>query len=77
MITCRSKSLGASLVVRWLRIHLAMKGMWVRSLVGKQRPHVLRSNEACPLQLLSPHTLESMGHIKRSCVTQLRLNAAK
>ena len=35
---------GTSLVVQWLRIHLAMKGTWVQPLVGEPRSHVLPSN---------------------------------
>ena len=33
-----------SLVVQWLRIHLAMQGMWVGSLVGELRSLMLRSS---------------------------------
>ena len=32
---------GTSLVVQWLRIHLAMQGMWVLSLVREVRSHQL------------------------------------
>ena len=32
--------LGTSLVVQWLRIYLAMQGMWVQSLVGEVRFHM-------------------------------------
>ena len=32
---------GTSLVVQWLRIHFAMQGMWVWSLVGELRFHIL------------------------------------
>ena len=31
---------GTSLVVQWLRIHLAMHGTWVQSLVGELRSHM-------------------------------------
>ena len=31
---------GTSLVVQWVRLHLTMQGMRVRSLVGEQRPHM-------------------------------------
>ena len=34
-----------SLVVQWLRIHLAMPGTRVRSLAGELRSHVPRSDE--------------------------------
>ena len=33
-------SWGTSLVVQWLRIHLAMQGIWVSSLVGELRSHM-------------------------------------
>ena len=33
-----------SLVVKWLRIHLAFQGTWVRSLVGELRSHMPQSN---------------------------------
>lgn len=33
-----------SLVVQWLRVHLAIQGMWVRSLVEELRAHMLQSN---------------------------------
>ena len=35
---------GTSLVVQWLRIHLAMQGIQVRSLVGELRSHTLCHN---------------------------------
>ena len=31
---------GTSLVVQWLRIHLAIQGVWVPSLVRELRPHM-------------------------------------
>ena len=34
---------GTSLVVQWLRIHLAMQGMWVGSLVGEHAEEQLIS----------------------------------
>ena len=34
--------LGTSLVVQWLRICLAVQGVWVRSLVGELRPYMLQ-----------------------------------
>ena len=46
---------GTSLVVQWLRIHLAMQGMWIQSLLRKLRSHVLWANA---LQLLNLHNLE-------------------
>ena len=33
-----------SLVVKWLRIHLALQGTWVQSLVGELRSHMPQSN---------------------------------
>ena len=35
---------GTSLVVQWLRIHLPMQGMWVRSLFGELRSHIPKGN---------------------------------
>ena len=32
---------GTSLVVQWLRLHLPMQGVWVQSLVGELRSHML------------------------------------
>ena len=37
-------NLGSSLVVQWLRIHIAMQGMQVLFLVGEGRSHMPRSN---------------------------------
>ena len=33
---------GTSLKVQWLRLHLPVKEVWVRSLVGELRPHMSR-----------------------------------
>jgi len=38
------KEIGISLVVWWLRIHLAMQGLWVLSLVRELRSHILSGN---------------------------------
>ena len=35
---------GTSLVVQWLRIHLAMQGLQVQSPVREQKSHILQSN---------------------------------
>ena len=35
---------GTSLVVQWLRIHLAMWGTWVQPLVEELGSHMLSSN---------------------------------
>ena len=37
---------GTSLVIQWLRIHLAMQEMHVQSLVGELRSHMQWNNEA-------------------------------
>ena len=38
---CRDTvGLGTSLAVQWLRIHLAVQGMWVQSLVRELRSHM-------------------------------------
>ena len=42
--TLNNYTLGTSLVVQQLRIHPAMQGMSVRSLVGELRPHMPWSN---------------------------------
>ena len=44
--TEETRGLWTSLVVQWLRTHLAMQGMWVPSLVRELRFHMLRSNLA-------------------------------
>ena len=46
---------GTSLAVQWLRIHLAMQGMWIQSPLRKLRSHTLWGNA---LQLLNLHNLE-------------------
>ena len=63
-----------SLMIQWLRIHLAMQGRWVWSLVRELRSHIPQSNRACAPRLLSPHTTtkESMSCKERSCMTQQR-----
>ena len=40
----RNAPSGTSLVIQWLKVHLAMQGTRVRSLVGELRFHVLWSN---------------------------------
>ena len=35
-----------SLVVQWLRIHLALQRTWIQPLVRELRSHMLRSNQA-------------------------------
>ena len=40
----KEANLGTSLVAQWLRIHLAMQGTPVPSLVGELRSHMLRGN---------------------------------
>ena len=51
----KNKFLGtrtSSLVVQWVRIHLAKEGTWFQFLVGKPISHMPRGNQARPLQLL-------------------------
>ena len=43
-VTLESEVLGTSLVVQWLRIQFTVQGMWVRSLVGNLRCHILWGN---------------------------------
>ena len=40
----KTKHIGISLVVQWLRICHVMQGMWVRSLVGGKESHMPRSS---------------------------------
>ena len=47
---------GTSLVAQWLRIHFAMQGTQVRSLVRELRSYTAWGSKACELQRLSPHT---------------------
>ena len=49
-------------MAQWLRIRLAMQGMWVQSLVGKLRSHMLWDNAA----------RESVHYIKKFHKPQLR-----
>ena len=49
-------------MVHWLRICLAMVGMWVQPLVGELRSHILPGNEAHEPQLLSLCTATKMLH---------------
>ena len=58
---------GTSLVVQWLRIHLAMQGTQVRSPVGKLRSHMPSSKQACVPQL------ESAGHNQRVCALHWKI----
>ena len=46
IITQERKKEGTSLVVQWLRIHLAVLGTLVPSLVGELKSHVLQSYQA-------------------------------
>ena len=48
-------SVGTSLVVQWLRIHLAIQETQVQSLIQEQRSHVLWNNSVYVPQLLSLH----------------------
>ena len=62
--------IGTPLVVKWLRIHLAMQGMRVQSLVGELRCHMLGSNSAGALP-----TAEPTHHNERGSATQQRPSA--
>jgi len=44
--TQERKKEGTSVVVQWLRIHLAVRGMLVLSLVGELKSHILLGNQA-------------------------------
>ena len=61
--------LGASLVVQWLRIHLAVQGTLVRSLV-QEDPTWLWSKSAHTPELLSPRTAATEAGVPRARVPQ-------
>ena len=75
----RRDSHETSLVVQWLRICLAMPKTWVLSLFRELRSHILQSNWACILQLLSTcsRTRESLHFNEGPYMTQTRPKAAK
>ena len=62
---------GTFLVVQWLRIHLPMQGMQVRSLVGELRSHVPRGNKADAPQLLSLCAATTEPTCSGACMPQL------
>ena len=84
-VTNKKGRVGTSLVVQWLRIHLPMQGTQVQPLAEELRSHMPRGNEAHKLLLnLHATTRESVCRNKishmmqvRSCMLQLRHNAAK
>ena len=49
----------------WLRIHLSMQGIWVRSL--DRGDITSQSNYACVPQLLKPMGIEPVLHNKSRC----------
>ena len=53
---------GTSLVAHWLRICLAMLGMWVQPLVGELRSYILQGSYTHELQLLSLFTTTKILH---------------
>ena len=68
--------MGTCLVVQWLRIHPAIQGTWVRSLIGEEYA-CLGHSKAHMLQLVSPLAARSHMTQGRSRVWQLRPDAAK
>ena len=74
------KDIGISLVVQWLRIHLAMLGTWVPSLVGELRPHRPRLLSLQATTRESVHSTEvfasEMESLIRKDTRVLRLTAA-
>ena len=69
------KCWGTSLVVQWLRIHLAMQGTQVRFLVGELNLCAALTEPL--LWNLCATAREPVCHNKRSCVLKLRPNTAK
>ena len=65
--------LETSLVILWLRIHLARQGMWVRSLVWELGSHMPQCNQALGPQLPSLSTATR----ERACVLQQRLHMSQ
>ena len=72
------KTEGTSLVVQWLRIHLAMQGTWVWSWSGNWDPTYQGATKAAwhNYWACAP-TGESVYCNKRSCVSQPRPQAVK
>ena len=81
----KNKSLGISLVVRYLRIHLAMQGTQVQSLVKELKfPHAaeqlnlrVTTTEAPTFWSLRVATREAMHRRENFRMPQLRLDEAK
>ena len=46
--TIKKNKEGTSLAVQWLRLHLPVQGVRVRSLVGELRSHMLRGQKKTP-----------------------------
>ena len=52
-----------SLMVQWLRIHLAMQGTWVRPLIGELRSYMLQGVSAHTSQLVrNPNAATQISH---------------
>ena len=41
-------------MVQWLRVHLAMQGTWVRSLIGELRSHMCGATKPRALEAVCP-----------------------
>ena len=61
------KTEGTSLVVQWLRIHLAMQGTWVWSLVREIDPVCWGATKPTSHSCWSPSALEPVCHSCSSC----------
>lgn len=70
MIASGKENVGNSLVGWWLRVCLAIHGMWVPFLVRKLRSHRPLGNQELVPQT-EPHTLEPESHNQRACGLQL------
>ena len=81
----RDKNVWASLVAQWLRIHLKIQGMLVRSLVHDDptchRAHVPQLLSQCPrareLQLLSPDATTTEARMPRACAVHREVTAVR
>ena len=63
MCVCVCVCVCTSLVVQWLRIHLAMQGTWVQPLIGKLRSYMLQGVLAHTPQLVrNPNTATQTSH---------------
>ena len=58
---------GTSLAVQWLRLHLPMQGLWVRSLVGELRSHMTYDEKKNKIQKQCCKKKNSVKSLKIVC----------